>query len=347
MTQNSTAANPRPPQKRYKVVPKRTLKAMWLRFYRGLDDARYIAHIINKLLKALVVCLILVAASYFYKSYYDNITKALQLAIAQNLQTQQMPSNQTQPNSSVTNPSVTSIPFSSSSQLRNDVTYAGMYGRLGGWGSLGLVGSGEAAVNKTLAYAREIDKWNGSLGVIPVVNLANRQTNTVQKLAAIQYCQKIGCYVMLDISPVENVKNIISTYTIAPNVWFDLDLEHNGKTKVNTQTLNSYVSYYASLRQSKGFKGPGVFGFYDFKSHITVPSAVTWQQGSVTVVPIFDGFASKSGKWSSTQTHYSRFSGAPAFGIMEFITRWGSKYDSGFTPTQYYQAFQPKFFIAQ
>ena len=151
---------------------------------------------------------------------------------------------------------------------------------------------------------------------------------------------------MLDIAPRENVSSIINSYTIAPNVWFDLDLEHNGSA-VSATKFNSYVAQYATLRKQKGFSGPGVFAFYDFRSFITPISSVRWQNGSVTVVPIFDGYGGKSVKWSATRAHYSRFSAASFVGIMEFITRWGSRYDSGFAPRDYYLTYKPSFFIAQ
>jgi hypothetical protein len=116
------------------------------------------------------------------------------------------------------------------------------------------------------------------------------------------------------------------------NVWFDWDIEHTAGGRVDATQVNQVAAAYFERRQAQGYQAPGIFGFYVFKeSQITHPTEVRRQYEGGVVVPIFDGFGGSSpnpgaDKIAKTARVLSSFGEGP-FGIMEFETRWGTRYD--------------------
>ena len=225
--------------------------------------------------------------------------------------------------------------------------YAGVYGHLGpgGWGTLSQATTAEEAVALTEDYASRVQGWTDRR-VVPLANLVVRNEDDETIQGVIDLCTARGCIVMLDISPQEDVSAVIRRWAgTGSHVWFDLDVEHAGGP-IDAAELNKYAAAYFEARRQASFAEPGVFAFYDFRSEPQVRGQIQWSSGG-SVVPIFDGHCHgqpcKDEKWAQTQRFMSNYSGASAYGVMEFVSRWGclSRYgDCGFTPEEYFRAFE-------
>ena len=244
-----------------------------------------------------------------------------------------------------------------------EVRFAGVYGWLGsgGWGSLSEVNTAEQAVAKAEKYAQWVGGWTTD-EVIPVVNLVLRNQKDKVIQSVIDLCAERSCVVMLDLSPKEDCKALIEKW--APkgaHIWFDLDVEHAGSA-IQSSVLNKLTAIYFDIRREAGFESSGVFGFYDFRSDPWVTESVPggerfpirWTYANGIVVPIYDGHCQgepcRTSKWGATERMIVNYFDAPAYGAMEFLTRFGcgSKYgDCGFTAQEYFEEFQPLIFLAQ
>jgi len=229
------------------------------------------------------------------------------------------------------------------------------YGRIGSgsWGTLGAANTPEAAVDLAIQYANQVDLWNGSKGVVAVVNpnLSDYGGNEpeesfVNKLIAV--ARDKNAYVMLDVQPGTKepeafFKHFFDLYP-DENVWFDWDLEHTVGA-VDAKQINAVASEYFRQRQEKNYRSPGVFAFYiyDF-SHIPNAGELVRDYEGGQVIPIFDGFGKRDAKISKTNTFRQIF--PESYGIMEFYSKWGYKYDN-FSGEEYFRAFPDALLFAR
>lgn len=231
--------------------------------------------------------------------------------------------------------------------------YAGVYGGIGGWGTLGMGSDAKSAANLAEEYADEVRGWYDGT-VVPVVNPRMADDALAEEL--VRLCQERGCIVMIDLTPNQSIEAKIERYTkLGSNVWFDVDLEHGGSPTTAAE-FNGWAAKYFQLREDYGYTNLGVFAFYDFRSDpwLMPSTEVVWEYKNGLVVPIFDGHCSgeqcKSSKWGATEKTLNNYSGAKATGLMEFIRRWGcgSPYgDCGFSTEEYWQEFKPLLLMSQ
>jgi len=229
------------------------------------------------------------------------------------------------------------------------------YGRIGSgsWGTLGAANTPEAAVDLAIQYANQVDLWNGSKGVVAVVNpnLSDYGGNEpeesfVNKLIAV--ARDKNAYVMLDVQPGTKEPEAFFRrfFDLYPdeNVWFDWDLEHTVGA-VDAKQINAVASEYFRQRQEKNYRSPGVFAFYiyDF-SHIPNAGELVRDYEGGQVIPIFDGFGKRDAKISKTNTFRQIF--PESYGIMEFYSKWGYKYDN-FSGEEYFRAFPDALLFAR
>ncbi|MBU1089163.1 peptidoglycan recognition protein family protein [Patescibacteria group bacterium] len=247
--------------------------------------------------------------------------------------------------------------------------YVGVYGHLGpsAWGTLENATTAEEAVKLAEDYAQSAEGWTDRQ-IVPLVNVVLRNEDDGIIQGIIDLCAQRGCVVMLDISPQENVEQIIARWAQSgSHVWMDLDVEHNG-SPIPASTFNRYAKKYFDLREQAGYGDPGVFAFYDFRSDPWIyPEGegenrieVRFEYPQGLTVPIYDGHCKgelpyfhdasgewrnpcRSAKWNATNRVFENYSEASWYGAMEFFSRFGcgSKYgDCGFTPQEYFEAFK-------
>jgi hypothetical protein len=234
--------------------------------------------------------------------------------------------------------------------------YAGVYGALNGWGTLGRASNATEAIAAADEYAGEIRQWYSAGSVVPVVNVRYADNDTAIDQIIAGCAGK--CVLLLDVTPNQDVNGLIERFAgSGDHVWFDIDLEHRG-VKTSASEFNSWAEKYFSIRKEKGYSTLGIFALYDFRGDpwLTPPSEVVWtyNDGQGLVIPIFDGHCSGSPcaetKYNSTRATLGNYPGAPAVGIMEFLRRWGcgSVYgDCGFTAQEYWQEFKPLLLMSQ
>lgn len=222
-------------------------------------------------------------------------------------------------------------------------TVAMVYGRPGpgGWGSLGETAYVDHALFVTRSFGGRVDQWNGdkpvAVAVNPNVVMAGKVSDKDFYLYhLISEARRQGYYVMLDVQPggadaLTLFENLMEKF-LQENVWFDWDVEHTSGGRVTAEQLNQVTAAYAARREAKGLEIPGIFGYYVFKNNQVVdPANVQRDVGGHAVVPIFDGYGGTSSnpaadKIAKTGRILSLFGEGP-IGIMEFETRWGTKYD--------------------
>jgi hypothetical protein len=134
-----------------------------------------------------------------------------------------------------------------------------------------------------------------------------------------------------DADPLPLFQTLMDKY-LRENVWLDWDIEHTVGGQVDAAQINQVAAEYFARRRSAEYQTPGIFGFYVFKrDQITSPADVRREYEGGLVVPIFDGFGGSgpnpgANKIALTAQVLSLFSQGPV-GVMEFETRWGTKYD--------------------
>ena len=220
----------------------------------------------------------------------------------------------------------------------DDATIAMTYGRPkgGGWGTLGQTQIVDQAVHAALRFGARVDEWNGQAPVVVAINpnVVMAGTSEVDEAHIFHLsaeAERRQAFVMLDVQtgsqdPAALFGRLMDKY-LRENVWFDWDLEHAEGGKVHAAQINSLASEYFRRRAERGYQRPGVFAFYIFQLDAVQGVGelqTTFSNG--TVLPIFDGYGSRDLKISQTNRFRNLFSGGP-YGIMEFETRWGSKYD--------------------
>jgi hypothetical protein len=230
-----------------------------------------------------------------------------------------------------------------------DRTVAMVYGRPGpsGWGSLGQTAIVDHALYLARTFAGRVDEWNGAKSVAVAVNPNVVTGKTAAKHELYLYhliaeARRQGYYVMLDAKtashdPLTVFQGLLDKF-LQEHVWLDWDIESTEGGRVSAGQINQVAETYFARRRDKGFQTPGVFGFYVFKDgQVVDPAQVIRQYDGGVVVPIFDGFGTKGVKIAKTQRVLSSFGDGP-FGIMEFETRWGSRYDK-FSARAYFDAY--------
>lgn len=243
----------------------------------------------------------------------------------------------------------------------DNMTIAMIYGRPnpGGWGSLGQTTTADQALHLARAYAERVDEWNGDKQVVVTVNpnaamagqVTTRETYLYYLIAE---ARRQGYYVMLDVqtggqNPLTLFNSLMDKF-LYENVWFDWDLEHTAGGTVRAGQINQVAEAYFERRQSKGYSSPGVFGFYVFKTdQVANPEKLRRSYDGGLVVPIFDGFGGHGadpaqGKIAKTNRVLSLFGEGP-YGIMEFETRWGDRYDQ-ISAREYFDAFPEALILA-
>jgi hypothetical protein len=127
------------------------------------------------------------------------------------------------------------------------------------------------------------------------------------------------------------------------NVWLDWDLEHTAGGKVSAEQINSVARAYFQRRQERGYQTAGIFAFYVFAAdQVSDAKAVQLRYNQGPVVPIFDGYGAK--KVPHTRLVIDHFAPGP-FGVMEFETRWGNRYDS-ISAQEYFKTFPNALILA-
>lgn len=231
-------------------------------------------------------------------------------------------------------------------------TFAAVYGRPNGWGTLSQAGSNpDRAIQLTEAFANRVDVWNGANPTYVVVNpvLAAGSSGCNLSVLSNSFVQSLvtkakakGYYVMFDVQtagcdPKTKMKQIIDNYLLDDNVFFDLDIEWIKSGSISANTINEIAAYYFDKRKAKGYTTPGIFAFYIFRFwQVVNPGALRHTYDNGSVVPIFDGYGSCSAKRNSTNRMINLF-GKP-YGGMEFQTKWGTRYDTC-TAQQYFNEF--------
>jgi hypothetical protein len=238
-------------------------------------------------------------------------------------------------------------------------TVAMVYGRPGGWGSLGETDNVDQALYLARTYAERVDGWNGAAPVVVAVNpnvlMAGQETGRDPYLYhLIGEARRQGYYVMLDVqtgdrTPLALFNSLMDRF-LQENVWFDWDLEHTAGGIVTAEQINQVAETYFARRKAQGFVIPGIFGLYTFKEgQVSNPASVRRQYDGGVVLPIFDGFGGRSqnpagDKIAKTAWITSLFGDGP-YGIMEFETRWGDRYDR-ISAQEYFQAFPDALIMA-
>lgn len=235
-------------------------------------------------------------------------------------------------------------------------TVTTVYGRPGpgGWGSLSETVIADHALHTGRTFGERVDEWNGEKPVVVSVNpnitmLGEAMNRDLYLYYLIAEARRQGYYVMLDVQtgsqpPLPLFESLMDQF-LQENVWFDWDIEHTAGGRVDAEQLNQVAATYFARRQAAGYRMPGIFGFYVFKdSQIANPTAVRRQYDNGIVVPIFDGFGPAAEKIAKTSRIMSQFSDGP-FGIMEFETRWGTKYDT-ITAREYFDALSDTLIMA-
>lgn len=242
-----------------------------------------------------------------------------------------------------------------------EATVAMVYGRPGpgGWGSLGQTTIADHALHLARTYATRVDGWNGERPVVVAVNpnvvMAGQTMGRDMFLYyLISEARRQGYYVMLDIQtggqmPLPLFSGLMDKY-LRENVWFDWDIEHTRGGKVDAQQINEVAAAYFERRQTLGYQSPGIFAFYVFgENQISKPSDIRRQYDGGMVIPIFDGYGGRSHNPAAdkiTRTaHIISLFGKGHFGIMEFETRWGTRYDQ-LGAKEYYEAFPEALILA-
>lgn len=233
-------------------------------------------------------------------------------------------------------------------------TVAMVYGRgePGGWGSLGLTSTADQALDLARTYARRVDKWNGEKLIVTALNPNAAMAGQISKRDAYLYyliaeARRQGYYVMLDVQtdardPEERFGKLMDKF-LYENVWLDWDLEHTASEPIPVKQINRIAEAYFARRLERGYSAPGIFAFYVFKAdQVSNPQNLHRTYPGGLVVPIFDGFGghgvdSGQGKIAKTQRVLSLFGEGP-YGIMEFETRWGDRYDQ-ISAREYFSAF--------
>jgi hypothetical protein len=240
-------------------------------------------------------------------------------------------------------------------------TVAMVYGHPspGGWGSLGQTAIADQALHLARTYAKRVDEWNGDKAVVVAVNpnviAAGQVTNLDYYLYyLISEARRQGYYVMLDVQTGNQdplaLYNALMDKFLYENVWFDWDLEHTAGGIVRAEQINRVAAAYFDRRRSKGYSSPGIFGFYVFNmGQVVNPDKLRREYEGGLVVPTFDGFGGHGTdpaqeKIAKTIRVLSLF-GAGPYGIMEFETRWGDRYDK-ISAREYFAAFPEALIMA-
>ena len=237
-------------------------------------------------------------------------------------------------------------------------TIAMTYGRpkSGGWGTLGQTRIVDQAMHAALQFGARVDGWNGQVPVVVAINPNIVMAGTSEVGDAYIYhliaeAERRNIYVMLDVQtgsqdPIALFGRLMDKY-LRENVWFDWDLEHAAGGKVHAAQINAVAAEYLSRRAERGYRRQGVFAFYIFQMDAVQgidQLQMSYDNGSV--LPIFDGYGPRDLKISQTAKFRQLFSGGP-YGIMEFESRWGNKYDQ-ISAQEYLAAFpDAKIFASQ
>jgi hypothetical protein len=227
--------------------------------------------------------------------------------------------------------------------LLENRTVAMVYGRAepGGWGSLGLTTTADQALDLVRTYSERVDQWNGEKGIVSAINPNAAMKGQITKRETYLYyliaeARRQGYYVMLDVqtgsrNPEELFNELMDKF-LYENVWFNWDLEHTASETIPVKQINRIAEAYFTRRLEKGYSAPGIFAFYVFKvDQVANPEKIRHYYAGGLVVPIFDGFGGHGadpgqGKIAKTQRVLSLFGEGP-YGIMEFETRWGDRFD--------------------
>ncbi len=230
-----------------------------------------------------------------------------------------------------------------------NATIAMTYGRPRNqrWGTLGRTFIVDHSIYVASQFADRVNAWNGEKPVVIAVNPnvvmgGENELDALYVYHLIAEAERRQIYVMLDVQtgnrdPLQIFNKLMDRY-MRENVWFDWDLEHSAGGRVDAAQINAVASAYFRRRVEKGYRQKGIFAFYIFNlSAVQDVKEVqrTYEWG--WVAPIFDGYGSRNQKLAKTEEFRRLFVDWP-YGIMEFESRWGSKYD-GITAQDYFAAY--------
>ena len=216
-------------------------------------------------------------------------------------------------------------------------TIALTYGRpKGGWGTLGQTSIVDQALHVSFRYGDRVAEWNDGRPVVVAVNPniimeGKSRVNEEYIYHLIAEAERRNAYVMLDVQtgsqdPVRLFGELFDKY-LRENVWFDWDLEHATGGRVHAAQINAIAADYFQRRAERGYQRPGVLAFYIFDMNaVQNPGELRMAYDNGLVLPIFDGFGPANVKIAQTNKFRQLFGPVP-YGIMEFETRWGTRYD--------------------
>lgn len=231
-------------------------------------------------------------------------------------------------------------------KIADDTVFMGLYGRLGrfGWASLRKANTPIEAVDLVDAYIDSnyqkipgLDR-DDVVGMMSVNVVHGSTFGCPTNYLDVDFAQELvnlaesrGMVVMFDIQPVrcseDQLKAIMDKYYLGDNVTFDIDLEW-ARPNIKLDTVNNLVDYYYNdLAGTVPF-----FGVYYFSVTERYLDG-DFSDADPRIFPLMDGFGSCGAKSAVTDQMLNRFgrntqaSDQLNFGIMEFVTAHGNRFD--------------------
>lgn len=241
-------------------------------------------------------------------------------------------------------------------KLDNKTIYL-VYGRPGGHGSLGTTKTPAEAWNKTQERAKQISQlisvnsknkkpdigwlvlnptYNNDAYVMEALKLANMNDGIVAPSFNSIQSAKTTLDRLFKNLPAESLSHLSCS----------LDLEWFKDKKTSSYELNNFIAWFnekrinAGINKIKDEESPAFVFVYTINPNGSVGGISDlkklkqyYPEGGVIVVPIIDGFGTIAAKKASYNALINRLqdnSNYPAIGgIMEFVLKWGAKYDTG------------------
>lgn len=239
--------------------------------------------------------------------------------------------------------------------LSGKVVYL-VYGRPGGgWGSLGESTTAEQAWNladqRRTTVSQGIGKAEDQFAytvINPVYYFDNRFQRPVKDVyvaKALELAPQKKGLVAFDFSDIGNAKGVIlgfeGKFSAEQLVYLSvsLDVEHFSSGSLEASKINEFSKWFAEKHQRwsevANVRVPGFVFIYTYGKG-TILKMEKLQQyylpEKTLVVPIFDGYGSDGQKLTSMVPYINTLSNTednPALlGVMEFESKWGSKYDT-------------------
>ncbi len=214
--------------------------------------------------------------------------------------------------------------------------YSGVYGHPNnGWGSLGQAKTAEEIVNLVV---------NNAQGATPVIflNILGASKSGETRLSdefireTIRLAEKRGVIVSLDIQPNGTSLSDACFWAAGfiegnSNVWVSVDTERISPVSAAEINQCAHLINFASEKSGVNSK----LGVWEFGGGLVAdPQNIKQQWSHLVVYPLNDSIGTLGSKVANVESQRGRWGNPDFFGAMEWITLFGSQYDSGFTPSQ-------------